>query len=79
VEVLTPEHQIGRLRGNRLQNGMLLQFSGKPDCAFLVQVSADLVNWETLGQATAPGPLSYEFEDTAVNASPWRFYRVLAQ
>jgi poly(3-hydroxybutyrate) depolymerase len=51
-----------------------LRFTGAPGLVYLIEASADLVNWETIGTASELEAGSFEFEDAAT--IPSRFYRV---
>ena len=51
-----------------------LRFTGAPGQVYLIEASADLLNWETIGTASELEAGSFEFQDAAT--IPSRFYRV---
>ena len=50
--------------------------TGDADVSYLVQASADLQTWQTLGTATADGTGAFEFVDALAGGFTARFYRV---
>jgi arylsulfate sulfotransferase len=58
----------------------VLKFSADPVRTYLVQASADLTNWTTIGPAVPSGDVGdYAFEDICAGQYAARFYRVVTQ
>jgi hypothetical protein len=55
-----------------------LGFLAFPGDTYAIQGSADLVQWQTLGTATADADGVIAFEEPASAGNPARYYRVVA-
>lgn len=52
-----------------------IRFAGIPGLTYDIQASGDLVNWVTIGSATAGSNGLFQFEDQDAGTQPIRFYR----
>jgi len=78
VEVLTAAQPVGRLRPKLNEGHIELNFSALSNHTYTVQVSTNLLDWESIGQAVAQPEMAFKFEDAGSAQLPCRFYRVLA-
>jgi arylsulfate sulfotransferase len=75
-----PAVPVSDLVVSREQQGLLLKFSADPSHNYLIQASADLANWTSLG-APLQGEGIGEFDSMDLNVEKYttRFYRVVTQ
>ena len=55
-----------------------MQLSALSGRYYLVEASADLVHWETIGVARQTGDGEFEFEDANAPRFAGRFYRIVS-
>jgi hypothetical protein len=55
-----------------------MQFEGAAAKLYIIEASADLVNWEKIGVATEKDMGTFEFEDTKSGTISTRFYRIVS-
>ncbi len=57
---------------------VLLEFAGASGTPYSVQASTNLVDWETIGEASEVDDSSFQFSDSQAGDFPARFYRLVA-
>ena len=65
--------RVTKQPGGRLR----ARFAGSPGQTYQIQATTNLVDWVTLGGATALGNGTFEFEDAESDKLPVRFYRAI--
>jgi len=58
---------------------MQMKVNGKTGTFFIIEASANLVNWEAAGVPAVSGDGSFDFEDTDAPKHQCRFYRVVVE
>jgi hypothetical protein len=73
------EHGRIEAKDGRDHGGLSLEFSGTPGTVYIIEASTNLVNWATIGAATADENGNVSFTDAEADRHPARFYRVLVE
>lgn len=73
------EKPRGHIRPAAIQEAgrMRMEFAGNSGKTYLVEASADLVNWEKIGVAVEKTPEAFEFEDLHADEFSCRYYRIV--
>jgi hypothetical protein len=58
-------------------NDALIAGTGDANVIYTIQASSDLINWQSIGTATAGAHGAFEFEDSNIANFPSRFYRMI--
>jgi len=71
-------HEHGRItaKGGGDHGELSLEFSGTPGIVYVIEASTNLVNWESIGAATADENGNVSFTDAEADRHSARFYRV---
>jgi hypothetical protein len=71
-------HEHGRIeaKGGWNHGGLSLGFSGTPSIVYIIEASTNMVNWESIGAATADENGNVSFTDAEADRHSARFYRV---
>jgi hypothetical protein len=57
--------------------GIRLEFNGTRGAIYIVEASADMVNWAWIGVAREDADGTFAFEETEVQPQACRFYRIV--
>jgi len=58
-------------------NQALITGTGTAGVIYMIQASSDLINWQSIGTATAGANGVFSFEDSNIASFNSRFYRVV--
>jgi hypothetical protein len=74
AEAVRPHHVQSRNANGKAH----LKFSGAEACAYVVEASTNLLDWQVIGEARCVGANEFEFEDVDSSEFSSRYYRIVA-